>query len=134
MCKTVQVQSSMASAVCLRDEEDFISSLWTAASQGFMNVHCGFDLPINHRGFGAVGTGQRTPSRSGCCLLLLGGWSWKHQILGENQLGKNIVIFCISPAWSTAQLEATGEREGHVSPKQLPATAGSALPYIHFFC
>ena len=108
--------------------------MWKAASWGFVNVRCGFHLHMNNRGFGAVGAGQRIPSRSGCCLLLLGGWSWKHQILGENWLGKNVVIFCISPAWSTAQLEATGEKEGHVSPKQLPATAGSALQYVHFSC
>lgn len=91
-----------------------------------------FDPPMNQRGSGAVGAVQRIPSRRSCCLLLLDGWSWKHQILGENQRGKNIVIFCISPARSTAQLEATAEREVHVSPTELPATAGSALQVCLF--
>lgn len=54
--------------------------------------------------------GREAPRGSGCCLSLLGGWSWKRQTTGENQLGENTVIFCIS-----APLEATGEREGHVS-------------------
>lgn len=83
---------------------------------------------------------QRISSRSGCCHLLLGDWTWRHQILGKNHLGKNVVIFCISSAQSTAQLEATHDREGYVPPNSsvllqavscgmfiAPAKSGSAL-------
>lgn len=101
-----------------------------------MNVHCGSDLLVSHQ----ICSWQRISSRSGCCHLLLGGWRGKHQILGKNHLGKNVVIFCISPAQSTAQLEATHDREGYVPPNSsmllqavscgmfiAPAKSGSAL-------
>lgn len=94
-----------------RGKEHCISPLWNTAPQvlwmsivalTFLWITMDLVQLVNQ-----ICSWQRISSRSGCCHLL--DRTWRHQILGKNQLGKNVVIFCISPAQSTAQLEATHE-------------------------
>lgn len=43
---------------------------------GFMNVHCGSDLPMNHHGFGAIGEPnlQLAENLLKVCMLSLARW------------------------------------------------------------
>lgn len=103
---------------------------WTAASPAFVNVCSGFDLPVNHRGFGAVGAGQRNPS--GIWLLSLAA-RWLVMEASDYRWKSAWQEHCHFLHFSSAASHRWKGRA--LSPtKQVPAATGSALQDIHLFC
>lgn len=116
MCETLQVQSSMASAVCLQRSGGLYFFLVDSCITGLCEHQLWFwpscESPWTWCSWYRAGNPLKI------WLLSLAA-RWPVMEAPEFRwelacLGKNVVIFCTLPAWSTAQLEATGEREGHV--------------------
>lgn len=131
MCKRLQGQSSMDWVVCLQREGGLHFSPVECCIKGFMNVHCGSDLPMNHHGFGAAGKALLHLAENLLKIWMLSlavRWlDMETSDFRQESTCKNVVIFCTSPAQSTAQLEATHGREGHVPPN-------SSIPLQAVFC